>query len=157
MFMASIRKQVIHSAAALTVLLALFANNPSQAQGSAIPAADEQALRTLVLREDTVKRVLAVAEEGQRAQIKTSPGTSNTIDGLAKQIESNPQAAALLAKHKLSSREYVMTTVALLRAGFAAEANAKDLNQAGTNASNVAFAKANKARIQAAFSGLAGK
>lgn len=132
----------------LTATTVLF---PTWAQAQ-LSAADEQAVRSHVLKDDTVKRVLAVAEEGRRAKINTAgDAPPESLDAWAKQIEAQPQAKALLAKHRLSGREYLINIVAMMRAGMAVELKTKDLQAVGTNAANVAYVTKNRPNIQGAL------
>ncbi|MFT3720931.1 hypothetical protein [Pseudorhodoferax sp.] len=149
-----LRAVLARGLAALCMLGALLAwAGTAQAEANHLPPADEQALRALVLREDTANRVLAAMAESKHAGIETGSALPDSVDAWARQIDANPKAAQLLARHKLGAREFVLNALALMRASVAAEAQAKDLHQAGTNAANVAFAKARQAHIQAAFFG----
>ncbi|MBP7453174.1 MAG: hypothetical protein KA914_10320 [Ottowia sp.] len=149
------RKNWLQAAMFLMVLCALWlASGVAMAQEAKLSDADETALRTYVLRPEIVDRSLQLAQDARRQQIKGSAGKgTKTLDGFASGLSSDPKAKALLDKHQLSARDYVMTMIALMRAGFASEANPKTPEEAGTNAANIAYVKANKERIATAMRG----
>ena len=149
------RKNWLQAAMFLMVLCALWlASGLAMAQQSQLPAADEAALRAYPLRIELVERALKLGNEARRDQVKGISGKdASSLDGIASGLSSDPKAKALLDKHQLSARDYVMTMIALMRAGFASEANPKTPEEAGTNAANIAYVKANKERIATAMRG----
>ena len=146
-----------HAATLMLMLCALFLGSGiAQAKdgGSPLSAADEKALQTYALRAETVDRALAVAQDARKEKISGSTGKdAKSIDAWAAGLSGNPQAKALLDRHQIAARDYVMTMIAVMRAGYAAEANPKTPEEAGTNAGNIAFMKANKTRVTAALQG----
>ena len=143
------------AAAVLLMLCALWlASGPAHAQIGKLSEADETALRTYTLRPETVDRALKVAQDARRQKISSSAGKdAKTLDGFARGLSADPKAKALLEKHQINARDYVMTMIAVMRAGFASEANPKTPEDAGTNAGNIAYVNANKARIAEALRG----
>lgn len=126
----------------------------SQAPQNKLSEADEKALRSYVLVPETVNHVLDLAADARQQKIKSNASKdAHSIDAWAKGLESDPKAKPLLAKHQISARDYVMTMIATMRAIYAVEANAKTPEEAGTNAANVTYAKANKDRIMASLTG----
>ena len=124
----------------------------AQKGGSKLSAADETALRTYTLSTETVDRALGVVKDAREQKVNGSAGKGvTTLDGWASSLNSEPKAKALLDKHQISARDYVMTMIAIMRAGVATEMKPKTPEEAGTNAANVAFMTANKDRIQAAL------
>ena len=128
------------------------AEAPAQKGGTKLSAADETALRTYTLSNETVDRALALVKDAREQKVSGSIGKgATTLDGWASGLNSEPKAKALLDKHQISARDYVMTMIAIMRAGVAAEMKPKTPEEAGTNAANIAYMTANKDRIQAAM------
>ena len=128
------------------------AEAPAQKGGTKLSAADETALRTYTLSNETVDRALALVKDAREQKVSGSIGKgATTLDGWASGLNSEPKAKALLDKHQISARDYVMTMIAIMRAGVAAEMKPKTPEEAGTNAANIAYMTANKDRIQAAL------
>ena len=76
---------------------------------------------------------------------------AKTLDDIANGLNADPKAKSVLEKNQITARDYIMTMIALNRAGAAVQANAKSPADAGTNAANMAYVKANKGRIGAAM------
>lgn len=129
------------------------AEAPAQKGGTKLSAADETALRTYTLTNETVDRALALVKDAREQKISGIGKGATTLDGWASGLNSEPKAKALLDKHQISARDYVMSMIAIMRAGVAAEMKPKTPEEAGTNAANIAYMTANKDRIQAALMG----
>lgn len=155
------RKVWLHAAAFLLALCALgLASGGAMAQdGKAIASnADEIALRAYALRTETVDRAMALAQDARRQKIQGSAAKdAKSLDDLAKGLSADPKAKALLEKHQISARDYLMTMIALMRAGYAAETKSTAPEDLGTNAANIEYVKANKERIATAMRGGADK
>lgn len=127
----------------------------SQAPQNKLSETDENALRSYVLVPETVNHVLDLAADARKQKISAkSSKDAHSIDAWAKGLESDAKGKALLVKHQISARDYVMTMIATMRAIYAVEANVKTPEEVGTNAANVTYVKANKDRI---MTGLTGK
>ncbi len=126
---------------------------PALAQQSGkLPPADEKALREYTIKADTLDRAFGVVQDARREKIKGSNhGDAKTLDDIANGLNADPKAKSVLEKNQISARDYIMTMIALNRAGAAVQANAKSPADAGTNAANMAYVKANKGRIGAAM------
>ncbi len=152
------RKNWMQAALFLLVLCALWLAGSGnvlaqQENPNKMSDADEKALRTYTLQSSMVDRALAVVQDARREQIKGDAKGAKSLDGIARSLSDNPKAKALLDKHQIGPRDYVMTMLAVMRAGAASETNPKTPEDAGTNAANIAFIKANNDRIVAAMRG----
>ena len=129
----------------------------AQEGGGKLPAADETALRTYVLRPETVERALAVAQEARREKIPGQVGKGvRSLDAWAAGLSANAKAKALLDKHQIPARDYVMTMIALMRANYAVNADVKKPEEAGSNADNIAYFKSNKDHVLTGLRGGSG-
>jgi hypothetical protein len=152
--LAASRKVWLQAATLMLALCALcLASVSAMAQnGKAAPSADETSLRTYTLRPETVDRALALVQDARRQKIQGNTGKdAKSLDDMAKHLSADPAAKALLDKHQISARDHLMTMMALVRARYAVESNAKTPDEAGTNAANVAYFKTHRDRINAAM------
>lgn len=120
----------------------------AQGSGSKLSAADETALRSYTLTPETVDRALAVAQDARRDKVSGNTGKdAKSLDGWAAGLSAEPKAKALLDKHQIPARDYVMTMIALMRANYAVSADVKKPEEVGTNAANIAYFKAHKDHV----------
>jgi hypothetical protein len=139
---------------AMTVMgLGLVRVAPAAAQGG-WSAADAAALKGYTLTMDKVRKANQVMIESDRWE-RTGPDLADddeeikSIDGMVGKINAVPEAKAALAKHGLSTRDYVMTLVASTHAGAAAfmEENGQPVAGIPVSKAQTEFYKAHRAEI----------
>ena len=120
--------------------------------------AEEQSLRGYVLRREMLDKLLAFKIDADQLE-KSKPKSDRTampksVADLIRSVEDDPRAAPLLRRHGLTAREYIIAYLALTRARIAGELgmnSARDIDDAGTNAANLAFYRDNKQAVDALF------
>ena len=126
---------------------------PARAQGG-WSAADEAALKGYTLTMDKMRKATAVMIEFDRLErdrpdLAAADEETTSIDRLVTRINAVPEAKAALAKHGLTTRDYVMTLLASTHASAAAFMEESGQPVAGVPASKAQteFYKANRAEI----------
>jgi hypothetical protein len=127
---------------------------PARAQGG-WSAADEAALKGYTLTMDKMRRATQVMIEFDRLE-RTRPDLADddeeikSIDRLVTKVDAIPEAKAALAKHGLTTRDYVMTLLASTHAGAAAfmEENGQQVAGIPVSKAQTEFYKAHKAELE---------
>jgi hypothetical protein len=138
-------------AAALAGTIAFGSVAAAHAQQPGWSAKDAAAIKSYTLTMDNLRRTSeATAALEQLAEAREDDGdTPQSIDAMTKRINAVPEARAILAKHKLTAREYTLTLVAGAHAAAAAQAEAAGAKADGLPVSRaqVEFYKAHKAEL----------
>jgi hypothetical protein len=110
---------------------------------ASLNATDEATLANHVLTEDELNRLAAVMEDAQThgKGASINPDGANSLDSLAARVDAQPGAHSMLASHGFTARAYVVTVLTTLRTALNAQTGKE------TNASNAAFYRAHKAKI----------
>lgn len=148
------RRFVLTPALALVVLA--LGLESVQAQEGGWSAQDAAELKSYTLTMDKMRRtseVTADLDQLRQAREDDDEDTPQSIDAMAQRISAVPQARAVLAKHRLTAREYAVALVASAHAAAAAEVEAAGHKAEGFPVSRqqVEFYKANKAELDAMF------
>ena len=128
----------------------------AQAQEGGWSAKDAAELKSYTLTMDKMRRtseVTADLDQLRQAREDDDEDTPQSLDAMAQRISAVPQARAVLAKHRLTAREYAVALVASAHAASAAEVEAAGHKAEGFPVSRqqVEFYKANKAELDAMF------
>ncbi|MGE4322274.1 MAG: hypothetical protein AB7E60_04520 [Sphingobium sp.] len=135
------------------LVLSLLAASAAVPAGAALPPADEQAVRQVILTDALLDTLIAIKAEGQALGIGESQADASvlvSLDAMARSATRDARVAPLFARHGLSPRDYVTAAVALMRAGMAAQLGTSAAAN-GTTAANIAFAKSRMSRIAPIF------
>ncbi|GGA90846.1 hypothetical protein GCM10011491_18510 [Brucella endophytica] len=141
----------------LRLLLLSFILAPLMAPASAAQAslATQKEVNAFHLTDDFLTRMEAVQTELQTlnlaAQDEEAPTGPVTLDSLTAGVEKRPDVMAVLSKHGIKARDYIVGYFALMGSLAAAEAeNEPQLvdELRDVNPQHLAFAKQYKARIQ---------
>lgn len=148
------RRFVLTPALALVVLA--LGLESVQAQEGGWSARDAAELKSYTLTMDKMRRtseVTAELDQLRQAREDDDEDTPQSIDAMAQRISAVPQARAVLAKHRLTAREYAVALVASAHAASAAEVEAAGHKAEGFPVSRqqVEFYTANKAELDAMF------
>jgi hypothetical protein len=140
----------------LAVWLALAAPTGAPAQEGGWSAKEAAELKGYTLTMDKLRRAseatAALEQLGNRAD--EDENESASLDAMVERINSVPQARAILARHKLTAREYALTMVTGAHAASVAELEAAGHRDPGTlpvSRAQVEFYQANKAEIDVMF------
>jgi hypothetical protein len=133
--------------------LSLTGGADLEAQGG-WSARDAAAIKGHTLTMDKLRRMNGAVVEFDRLE-KSRPDLGddedevNTIDGLVARIDAVPEARAILKKHGLTTREYVLTLFASTHAAAGAfmEANGQQAAGVPVSRAQIDFYKANKAEL----------
>lgn len=122
-----------------------------------LPAADEQAIRGVVLNDELLDTLIAIRTETSIADSSegddADPAALRSVDGMVRAAIQVPGVQEILNKHGISARDYVITSIALLRAGMAAQFDSTAAPEAhGTSAANIAFVRSRMDKVQRVFS-----
>ena len=136
--------------------LALAAPTNAHAQEGGWSAKDAAELKRYTLTMDKLRHAseATAALEQVRDRPADDENESPSIDAMVERINSVPEARAILARHKLTAREYALTMVTAAHAASVAEVEAAGHKDPGTlpvARSQVEFYRANKADIDAMF------
>lgn len=137
----------------LALALGLALTLPLAPVRAALPAADEQAIRHVVLTDGLLDKLVAIKAEGKAMGIKkaeANPAALTSLDAMARVATRDPRTVGLLARHQISARNYAAASIAIVRASMAAQlGTSAGVN--GTTPANVAFAKSRMGKIRALF------
>jgi hypothetical protein len=145
----------LESALVLAVLAFGLPSDTIQAQEAGWSAKDAAAIKSYTLTMDNMRRASEAA--GSLEQLKEAreddDDTPQSIDAMVKRIDAVPEARAILAKHKLTTREYTLALVAGAQAAAAVELEAAGHKAEGLPVSRqqVDFYKSNKTELDAMF------
>jgi hypothetical protein len=144
------------SALVLAVLAFGLPSDTIQAQEAGWSAKDAAAIKSYTLTMDKLRRIseaTAALEQLKEAREDGDEDTPPSIDAMVQRIDAVPEARAILAKHKLTTREYALAVVAGAHAAAAAELEAAGHKAEGLPVSRqqVEFYKANKTELDAMF------
>lgn len=135
--------------AGLGSLLVLPLLAPAHAAPAKIPEADERAIRSFVVTNEVFTRMNALNEAARQMGLKRSGDLGSSLDEMAKHmLKLDARVPALLAKHGLTAREYIVASFALLR-GVMASGMKIPADQAGVHPATLSFAASNPAKVQA--------
>lgn len=147
---------LVARSAALTALVLGLAVPPMNAQDGGWSAKDAADIKSYTLTMDKLRRTSEAAaafEQLKEAREDDDEDTPQSIDAMVRRIDAVPEARAILAKHKLTTREYALAVVASAHAATAAELEAAGHKAEGLPVSRqqVEFYKANKTELDAMF------
>lgn len=137
-------------------LVALMFTLPAPAAG--LSAADQKTLSGYTLSSGFLDRCKAVVADARARHVEVGGnflgGGAGGLDGMAARIDAKPGVHEILAAHALSAREYLIGSIALMRAAMAVQmsadpAQAQYVDQSKTSAANLAFYRAHRAEIDA--------
>ena len=141
---------------ALALAILGLQSDTIQAQEAGWSAKDAAAIKSYTLTMDNMRRASeagAALEQLKEAPEDDEEDTPQSIDAMVQRINAVPQARAILAKHKLTAREYALALVAGAQAAAAVELEAAGHKAEGLPVSRqqVEFYKANKTELDAMF------
>jgi hypothetical protein len=129
----------------------------ARAQEGGWSAADAAALKGYTLTMDKLRQTSEAMIAFDRLDVARDDddddGTSQSINGMMTRINAVPQARAILAKEKLTTRDYVMTMLVSTHAASVAlvEESGQTASGLPVSRAQVEFYKANKAEIDKMF------
>ncbi|GAB1580206.1 hypothetical protein [Phyllobacterium phragmitis] len=144
---------ILKAALILWPALALLTAAPAMAQPSLETEAEVNAFP---LTEDFLARMEAIQTELQALNLTgqeedTNAGEPVTLDSLTAGVEAKPDVMAVLTKHQVKPRDYIVGYFALMSSLAAAEAENEPqlIDELGdVNPEHLAFGREYKARIQ---------
>lgn len=147
----------LYLAAVLLTCLGLMSTVPT---ASANPAEDMAALKNFTLNEDYLHRWMAAKDEAKAKdislglmtpkQMRSGKGALSSLSAIVKKIDNTKGADALLARHDMTSRQYVLGSVALMTSELAIVAKNMGGNApAAMNQHNVDFVRDHMDEIKA--------
>lgn len=113
---------------------------------------DRAAVQHYVLTEDSYQKLLATAKEARAGRVKIDvlDPKAHSLDERAADLDKNPPTHALLARHGLSARNFLLGEYALLAAEFAVKYGSQpNVDTHMDNPSNVALFRRHEAEIDA--------
>lgn len=138
----------------LALIVGVFAVSVN-AQGviqHALTPADRAVVQQYTLTEDSFRKLLDTAKDAKtnKVQIRILDPNAHSLDETAAHLDASPDVHALLTRHGLTAREFLLGEYALLGAEFAVKYG----NQAGfdasmANPSNIALYRKHEAEIDA--------
>lgn len=149
----SLRHVPLYLAAFLLACIGLLSMAPAV---NANPAEDMAALKKFTLTEDTLHHWMEAREEASRkgvslqmitpSQMRSNKGGMPSLQAMIDHVDHQPGASDLLARHDMTSRQYVLASMALMLGSLNALAGAEGdtLNQ-----DNVDFIRAHQKEIEA--------
>lgn len=126
-----------------------------------LPAADEQAIQSVVLNDWLLDTLIAIRADGDvfsEAEDDSDDAGQNldileSVDSMVRAATREPKFTALLNKHGISARDYVIASIAVMRAGMAVQFGSAATPQAqGATAQNIAFVRSRMDKVQLLFS-----
>jgi hypothetical protein len=148
----SLHRLVEHPAFAFVcMMLATCAHAEGIVQHTLTPA-DRSAVQHYTLTEDSYQKLMAVAKDAKdnQLQIRIFDPKAHSLDDTQADLDKSADVRALLARHNVSPREFLLGEYALLGAEFAV----KYPNQPGfdsnlANPANIALFRKHEAEIDA--------
>jgi hypothetical protein len=117
-----------------------------------LPAADQAVVQQYTLTEDSYQKLLATAKDAKanKVQIGIVDPNAHSLDARVADLSKDPQVGALLARHDLSARDFLLGEYALLDAEFAVKySNTPGVDKHLANPANVALFRKHEAEIDA--------
>jgi cytochrome c551/c552 len=114
--------------------------------------ADQAVVQRYTLTEDSYQKLLATAKDAKANKVKIDmlDPNAHTLDDRAADLNKNPDVSALLARHDLTPREFLLGEYALLGAEYAVKyGNTPGVDKHLANPANVALFRKHEAEIDA--------
>jgi hypothetical protein len=135
--------------AASTFIAGLHAQGTIQ---HALTPTDQASVQHYMLTEDSYQKLLATAKDAKANKVKIDmlDPNAHTLDDRAADLNKNPDVSALLARHDLTPREFLLGEYALLGAEYAVKyGNTPGVDKHLANPANVALFRKHEAEIDA--------
>lgn len=137
------------------ILFALAIAMDLHAQGAiqhALTPSDRTAVQQYTLTEASFQQLLATAKDARASKVKIDmlDPKAHTLDERAADLDRNPDVHALLARHGLDARNFLLGEYALLAAEFAVKYGSQpNIDTQLANPANVALFRKHEADVDA--------